>query len=119
MAKEVSPRAVVAYRGLMSCVLCCNTTLLLLLLLPPPPLLLLLLLLLLLVHVRRMCAAVAALFQDVSVRFLEERTERALQRCAADTKGEQLLIHIHISKWMSISMDVHIDNYKDNGCPYQ
>jgi hypothetical protein len=37
----------------------------------------------------RMAAAVAALFQDVSVRFLEERTERALQRCAADTKGEQ------------------------------
>lgn len=34
----------------------------------------------------RMAAAVAALFQDVSVRFLEERTERALQRCAADSK---------------------------------
>lgn len=36
----------------------------------------------------RMAAAVASLFQDVSVRFLEERTERALQRCAADSKGE-------------------------------
>jgi hypothetical protein len=45
-------------------------------------------LLLLLLCMCRMAAAVASLFQDVSVRFLEERTERALQRCAADSKGE-------------------------------
>lgn len=44
---------------------------------------------LMLLLVCRMAAAVAALFQDVSVRFLEERTERALQRCAADSRGEQ------------------------------
>lgn len=50
----------------------------------------LVLLLLLLLHVLlvcRMAAAVASLFQDISVRFLEERTDRALQRCAADAAG--------------------------------
>jgi hypothetical protein len=32
----------------------------------------------------RVYAALASLFQDVSVRFLEERTARALQRCQQD-----------------------------------
>jgi hypothetical protein len=35
----------------------------------------------------RVYAAIACLFQDVCVRFLEERTDRALARCRQDEAG--------------------------------
>jgi hypothetical protein len=54
----------------------------------------------------RVYAAIASLFQDVCVRFLEERTDRALARCRQDEAGESITLLIEALYWRLACGDV-------------